>query len=98
MYWLPFFVSSYAQLVAAERKPADNRINSQGTAATAKLSALGNIKSSLTGLQGALEAMAKSADIRAYKATVPENSGFSASIITLGKFQPLPAVKQITNG
>ena len=71
-----------AKLVAAERKPADNRINSQGTAATAKLSALGNIKSSLTGLQASLEAMVKSADTRSYKATVPENSGFSASIIT----------------
>ena len=71
-----------AKLVAAERKPADNRINSQGTAATAKLSALGNIKSSLSGLQSSLEAMVKSADIRSYKATVPEGSGFSTSIIT----------------
>lgn len=71
-----------AKLVAAERKPAENRINSQGTAATAKLSALGNIKSSLSGLQASLEAMAKSADIRSYKATVPEGAGFSTSIIT----------------
>lgn len=71
-----------AQLVAAERKPTEQRINTQGTAATAKLSALGNIKSSLSSVQSSLEAMMKAADIRAYKPTVPEGAGFSASIIT----------------
>ncbi len=71
-----------AQLVAAERKPAANRINNQGTAATSKLSALGNIKSSLSSLQTAMEAMGKAADLRAYKTSVPEKSGFSATIVT----------------
>ncbi|MGH8052302.1 MAG: flagellar filament capping protein FliD [Stenotrophomonas sp.] len=71
-----------AQLVAAERAPSANRINTQGTAATAKLSALGSIKSSLSGLQTAMEAMGKAADTRAFKTSVPEKSGFSATIVT----------------
>ncbi|WP_269791842.1 flagellar filament capping protein FliD [Stenotrophomonas sp. Iso1] len=71
-----------AQLVAAERAPSANRINNQGTTATAKLSALGSIKSSLSTLQTAMEAMGKAADVRAYKTSVPEKSGFSATIVT----------------
>lgn len=76
---IPTIVS---QLVAAERAPAANRINTQGTAATAKLSALGSIKSSLSSLQSTLDALAKGADAPSFKASVPENSGFSASIVT----------------
>ncbi len=71
-----------AQLVAAERAPTANRINSAGTAATAKLSALGNIKSGLSNLQTALEALGKSASNPAFKANVAEGAGFSASIGT----------------
>ena len=71
-----------SQLVAAERKPAATRINSQGTAATAKLSALGSIKSSLSSLQTTLEALGKSAEAPAFRASVPEKSGFSATIVT----------------
>ncbi len=73
---IPTLVS---QLVAAERAPTANRINSAGSAATAKLSALGTIKSSLGSLQGSLDALAKSASTAAYKATVPDGAGFSAS-------------------
>lgn len=69
-----------AQLVAAERAPTANRINSAGSAATAKLSALGTIKNSLGNLQSALEALGKSASQPAHKADVPEGAGFSASI------------------
>lgn len=71
-----------AQLVAAERAPTANRINSAGTAATAKLSALGNIKSGLSNLQTALEALGKSASNPAFKSSVAEGAGFSASIGT----------------
>src|SRR5690606_110707 len=71
-----------AQLVAAERAPTANRINSAGTAATAKLSALGNIKSGLSNLQTALEALGKNASNPAFKANVAEGAGFSASIGT----------------
>ncbi len=73
---IPSIVSS---LVAAERQPTENRINSAGSAATAKLSALGNIKSVLGNLQTALETLGKSATTPAFKASVPDGSGFSAS-------------------
>lgn len=76
---IPTIVS---QLVSAERAPTANRINTQGTSATAKLSTLGNIKSSLSGVQSALEAAVKSAATHTYKTTVPDGSGFSTSIIT----------------
>ncbi|WP_433851589.1 flagellar filament capping protein FliD [Stenotrophomonas nitritireducens] len=70
------------QLVANERKPAADRINTQGSAATAKLSALGSIKSSLGSLQSSLDALVKSASNLAYKATVPDGSGFGATVVT----------------
>ena len=75
---IPTIVS---QLVAAERKPSADRINRQGTDATAKFSALSSIKSSLSSLQSALEAVGKSADAPAYTAKVPDKSGFSATIV-----------------
>jgi flagellar hook-associated protein 2 len=74
--------SLVSQLVAAERAPTANRINNQGTAATATLSALGSIKSALSGLQSSLDALSKGADAPSYKASTPENSGFSGTIVT----------------
>ena len=53
---IPTLVS---QLVANERKPAADRINIQGSTVTAKLSALGSIKSSLSSMQSALDALVK---------------------------------------
>lgn len=76
---IPTLVS---QLVANERKPAADRINTQGSAATAKLSALGSIKSSLSSLQSSLDALVKSAGTLAYKTTVPDGAGFSATVLT----------------
>ncbi len=92
---IPTLVS---QLVAAERAPSANRINTQGTAATAKLSALGSIKSSLGSLQSALDALAKGADTPGFKSSVPENSGFSASIVNdpgTGKSQAAPGTYNV---
>jgi len=74
--------SLVSQLVAAERKPAADRINNDGTAATAQLSALGTIKSSLSSLQSALNTLTKSADTLAFKTSVPDGSGFSATVVT----------------
>lgn len=71
--------SLVAQLVAAERAPTANRINDVGTTATAKLSALGTIKSSLSSLQSSLTTLSKSASSTSYKATVPEGAGYTAS-------------------
>src|SRR5690606_38413254 len=48
---IPTLVS---QLVASERAPRQNQINTAGTAATAKVSALGSIKNGMTSLQTAL--------------------------------------------
>lgn len=75
---IPTLVS---QLVAAERQPTENRINNAGAAATMKLSALGSIKSSLSSLQSSLDSLGKSADERAYRATIGEGAGFSATIL-----------------
>lgn len=76
---IPTLVS---QLVANERKPVADRINTQGTAATTQLSAYGSIKSSLSSLQSSLAALTKSADAPAYKTTVPDGSGFGATVVT----------------
>ncbi len=76
---IPTLVS---QLVANERKPAADRINTQGSTVTAKLSALGSIKSSLSSMQSALDALIKGASNQAYKTSVPEGSGFGATVVT----------------
>lgn len=73
---IPTIVS---QLVAADRAPTENRINNQGTAATAKLSALSTIKSALSNLQGALGSLSTNLSTPAFKSTVAEGAGFSAS-------------------
>lgn len=73
---IPTLVS---QLVANARAPAEKRINSAGTAATAKLSAIGQIKGAMTTLQGALEKMSAAADTPSFKATVPAAAGFTAT-------------------
>jgi flagellar hook-associated protein 2 len=73
---IPTIVS---QLVAADRAPTENRINNQGTAATAKLSALSTIKSALSNLQGALGSLTSNLSTPAFKSTVAEGAGFSAS-------------------
>ncbi|MBN6150101.1 flagellar filament capping protein FliD [Xanthomonas sp. AmX2] len=69
-----------ANLVKAERAPAENRINKDGTASSAKLSALGTIKSGLTNLQTALTALTTASTKAAYKATVAEGAGYTASV------------------
>ena len=69
-------------LVANERKPVEDRINKQGAAATAQLSALGSIKSSLSSLQSSLDALIKSGDTFTFKTSVPDGSGFSATVVT----------------
>lgn len=92
---IPTIVS---QLVAAERKPTADRINTQGTAATAKLSALGSIKSSLSSLQSSLEALTKGANVLSYKATVPDGSGFGATVVTdpsTGKSSAMPGTYNV---
>lgn len=90
--------SLVSQLVANERKPVADRINSQGSAATARLSAFGSIKSSLSSLQSSLDALVKGADTLTYKATVPDGSGFGATVLTdstTGRSQASPGTYNV---
>ena len=73
---IPTLVS---QLVAADRAPAENRINTQGTTATAQLSALGTIKSAMSNLQASLSSLSTALSTPAFKPTVASDAGFSAS-------------------
>ena len=71
-----------ANLVAADRKPVADRINTAGTKASSQLSALGTIKSGMTNLQTALKTLTDSVDKQSYKATVADGAGFSANATT----------------
>lgn len=73
---IPTMVSN---LVTAARTPAENRINAAGTASTAKLSAISQVKSIMTSLQSALASVVGSADTPSYKASVPTDAGFTAT-------------------
>lgn len=74
---IPSLVSS---LVASSRAPTEQRINTAGSAVNAKLSAVGQIKSAMTNLQTALGKLATSADTPSFKANLPANAGFSATV------------------
>lgn len=73
---IPTIVS---QLVTAERAPAENRINNQGVAINAKLSALGTIKSALGNVQSSLKTVTEAISTPSWKTTVAEGAGFTAS-------------------
>ncbi|APP74120.1 flagellar filament capping protein FliD [Xanthomonas vesicatoria] len=73
---IPTVVST---LVSRQRDPEQARINKAGTAATTQLSAISQIKSSMTTLKSALDKVVISADTNAYKATVPTDAGFTAT-------------------
>ncbi|CCG35708.1 flagellar hook-associated 2 C-terminus family protein [Xanthomonas citri pv. mangiferaeindicae LMG 941] len=66
-------------LVSRQKDPEQARINKAGTAATTQLSAISQIKSSMTTLKSALDKVISSADTNAYKATVPTDAGFTAT-------------------
>ena len=71
--------SLVSQLVASARAPTEKRITGAGAAATAKLSAVGQIKSAMTALQTALKSVADKAGTPAYKATTAAEAGFAAT-------------------
>lgn len=73
---IPTVVST---LVSRQKDPEQARINKAGTAATTQLSAISQIKSSMTTLKAALDKVVSSADTNAYKATVPTDAGFTAT-------------------
>jgi len=73
---IPGLVSS---LVNASRAPTANRLNAAGGAVKARLSAIGQIKNTLTSLQTALETLNKHTSGAARTVSVPNNTGASAS-------------------
>ena len=74
---IPSLVSS---LVSSSRAPTEKRINTAGAAVNAKLSAVGQIRNAMSGLQTALEKLSESADKPAFKAVLPTDAGFGASV------------------
>jgi len=87
-----------SQLVANERQPTAERLKTQGTTATAKLSALGKIKGELDNLQSALHSLMQQANTLACKATLPENSGIEAILandLANGKTSVTPGTHSI---
>ncbi|MCC4614005.1 flagellar filament capping protein FliD [Xanthomonas campestris pv. esculenti] len=73
---IPTLVST---LVSRRKDPAAAVINKAGTAATTKLSAISQVKSSMTTLKTALDKVTSSADTPAFKATVQTDAGFTAT-------------------
>lgn len=74
--------SLVSQLVAKEREPREKQINTAGVAASAKLSALGTIKSGMTGLQTALTTLTKGMATPGLKTSTPTESNFTAALDT----------------
>lgn len=73
---IPTIVS---QLVAADRAPVENRINTLGTNVTAKLSALGTIKGAMSNLQSSLGTLENAISTPSFKTTVATDAGYTAS-------------------
>lgn len=67
------------QLVAAERAPADNRLNAIESSTKAQISAIGSIKAALAGVESALKKLDGTGGLPGRKATVATDAGFSAS-------------------
>jgi len=74
--------SLVSQLTAKEREPRENQINTAGVAASAKLSALGTIKSGMTTLQTALKTLVTGMAKPGMKLTTPTESNFTAALDT----------------
>lgn len=67
------------KLVAAERAGADTRISTATSDTKSKISSLGNVSSSLSSLQKALDALSSDESGNARTTTVEDDAGFTAS-------------------
>ncbi|WP_240125286.1 flagellar filament capping protein FliD [Thermomonas alba] len=72
-------VGLVSQLVAAERAPADKRLTTAETSVKAQLSAFGQLKSALSGLESALSKLTGNGALPGRKATPQDGAGFTAS-------------------
>lgn len=66
-------------LVAAERKPADDRLNALESTTKAQISAFGSITSAMSSLSAALDKFKADGGLPGRKATVATDAGFTAS-------------------
>ena len=66
-------------LISAERSASDTRISTATSAANAKISALGSLKSTFTSLQTALKTLRSSDTTQARTVTVGSGAGFTAT-------------------
>ena len=71
--------SIVAGLVAAERKPADDRLNALESTTKAQISAFGSITSAMSSLSAALDKFKADGGLPGRKATVATDAGFTAS-------------------
>lgn len=74
--------SIVSQLVASERAPAAGRIDRSERQTKAEISAIGSLRSAFEGLRTAIEKLSSNDSSQARKASVPAESGFSASAST----------------
>jgi flagellar hook-associated protein 2 len=68
-----------AQLVAADRAPADARMDRTGRQLTAQVSAIGTLRSAFSSLRTAVNALSAKDAIEARKVVVPEGANFAAT-------------------
>jgi flagellar hook-associated protein 2 len=71
--------SIVSQLVAAERAPADGRLDRSSRTVNAQISAIGSLRSAFSTLRTSLEALSSDATLNARKATAPSDANFTAS-------------------
>lgn len=71
--------SIVSQLVAAERAPADGRLDRSSRTVNAQISAIGSLRSAFSSLRTSLDALSSDATLNARKATAPSDANFSVS-------------------
>jgi flagellar hook-associated protein 2 len=78
------------QLVAAERAPADGRLDRSNRRLQAEISAIGTLRSAFSGLRTAVDALSSNTAALARKTTLPEGAGLTASAASaaaVGRYQ-----------
>ena len=71
--------SIVSQLVAAERAPADGRLDRSSRQVNAQISAIGSLRSAFSSLRTSLDALSSDATLNARKATAPTDANFTVS-------------------
>lgn len=98
--------SLVSQLVAAERKPDDDRLSAAQSKASTQLSAVGQLKSALANFQSTLSALSRLSGFQQRKTTVADNnkifSATAAATAQLGTYEievdTLASAQKLTSG